>query len=91
MAKRVTLAEINKKIDKNEQWQKKVDINGIKVSKKLLNRESLGCGPVCQSFSKISMDDVCLTKFECCFKCYVQYVENREERWLKGWRPKENK
>lgn len=33
------------------------------------------------------MDDVCLVKFECCSKCYVQYVEGREERWLEGWRP----
>jgi len=85
------MKDFYKKIDKNEQWQKKVDINGIKVSKKLLNRESLGCCPVCESFSKISMDDVCLAKFDCCSKCYYQYVEGREERWLKGWRPNENK
>ena len=36
---------------------------------------------------KKSMDDVCLTKFECCYYCYIKYVEEREERWLKGWRP----
>ena len=39
---------------------------------------------------KKSMDDVCLTKFECCNTCYLQYVEGREERWLKGWRPSED-
>ena len=70
--------------------QEKVDVNGIKMSKKLLNRESLKSCPVCGSFPKSSMDDVCLVKFDCCNICYIKYVEDREERWLKGWRPDEN-
>ena len=79
------------KIKKNEQHQEKVDINGIKVSKKLLNRESLKSCSVCGSFSKRSMDDVCFVKFECCSTCYARYVSGREERWQKGWRPNEDK
>ena len=82
--------EFYKKSYKNSERSEKVDINGIKVSKKLLNRESLRCCPVCGSYPKKSMDDVCLTKFECCNTCYLQYVEGREERWLKGWRPIED-
>ena len=81
------MKEFYKKIDKNDAHQEKIEINGIKVSKKLLNRESLKSCPVCGVFPKKSMDDVCLLKFECCSKCYIQYVEGREERWLKGWRP----
>jgi len=79
--------EFYQKSYKNQEQQEKVDIKGIKVSKKLLNRESLRCCSVCGSYPRKSMDDVCLTKFECCNKCYLQYVEGREERWLKGWRP----
>ena len=79
-----------KKQRKNDEWQEKVDVNGIKISKKLLNRESLKSCPVCGSFPKISLDDVCLVKFDCCNTCYIKYVEDREERWLKGWRPNEN-
>ena len=79
--------EFYQKSYQKEEQQEKVDINGIKVSKKLLNRESLRCCSVCGNFPKKSLDDVCLTKFDCCSKCYVQYVEDREERWLKGWRP----
>mgnify|MGYP003153460952 CR=1 FL=1 len=78
------------KQNKNEGFKEKVDVDGIKISKKLLNRESLKNCPVCGSFPKKTMDDVCLVKFDCCNKCYVQYVEGREERWLKGWRPNEN-
>jgi len=79
--------EFYQKSYQKEEQQEKVDINGIKVSKKLLIRESLRCCSVCGSFPKKSLDDVCLTKFECCNKCYLQHVEGREERWLKGWRP----
>jgi len=76
-----------KKVKRNEEYQEKIEINGIKVSKKLLNRESLKSCPVCGNFPKISMDDVCLIKFECCSICYDTYVFGREERWIKGWRP----
>ena len=81
------MSEFYSKIKRNESQEEKIDINGIKVAKKLLNRESLKCCPVCGSFPKKSMDDVCLLKYECCSKCYIQYVEGREERWTEGWRP----
>ena len=82
--------EFYQKSYKKEAQQEKVDINGIKVSKKLLNRESLRSCSVCGAHPQKSLDDVCLTKFECCSKCHLQYVEGREERWLKGWRPDED-
>ena len=85
------MREFYQKIKKNEEYQEKIDINGIKVSKKLLNRESLASCSVCGSFPKKSLDDVCLVKFECCHQCYIQYVEQREERWSTGWRPNTTK
>jgi len=81
------MKEFYQKSQRNEKSQEKVDVNGIKVSKKLLNRDAMRSCPICSSFARRSMDDVCLVKFDCCFKCYLQYVEHREERWLKGWRP----
>ena len=83
------MQEFYQKVQLNEESQEKIDINGIKVSKKLLNRESLISCSVCGSFSKKSMDDVCLTKFTCCYTCYIKYIEDREERWEEGWRPDE--
>ena len=79
-----------KRNNKNRDYQEKVDVNGIKISKKLLNRESLKNCPVCGAFPKSIKDDISLIKFDCCSKCFIQYVEGREERWLKGWRPDEN-
>ena len=81
------MGELYSKSSKNTAWKDKIDVNGIKVTKKLLNRESLKICPVCGSFPKKSMDEVCLIKFDCCSNCYIKYVEGREERWLKGWRP----
>ena len=79
--------EFYRKVRKNDASQEKVDVNGVKVSKKLLNRESLISCPTCGNFPKGVMDDVCLSKFDCCNNCYIKYVEGREERWQTGWRP----
>ena len=84
------MKELYTKVRRNEEHQEKVDVNGIKVTKKLLNRESLKCCPVCGSFPKKSRDDVCLLKFECCGQCYDRYIFGREERWKEGWRPNED-
>ena len=62
-------------------------VNGVFVSKKLLKRESKRSCPVCNTYSFKSNDDVYMSKFECCEKCYIQWVEGREDRWKQGWRP----
>ena len=81
------MSEIDNKVRHNEDSGEKIDINGIKVSKKLFNRESMSHCPVCRNVPKKTFDDVCLIKFDCCGQCYIKYVEGREERWSKGWRP----
>ena len=63
------------------------EVNGVFISKKLLTRESKRSCPVCNTYSFKSNDDVYMSKFGCCFKCYIQWVEGREDRWLNGWRP----
>ena len=85
------MKEFYAKTSKNLEREDKIDVNGIKVSKKLLNKEPRKNCPVCGKFPKKSMDDVCILKFQCCNTCYINYVEHREERWLNGWRPDLNK
>ena len=65
----------------------KDEVNGVFIPKKLLNKESNRSCPICNIYSFKSNDDVYMTKFDCCEKCYIQWIEDREERWLKGWRP----
>jgi hypothetical protein len=74
--------------ERNELESEEQEINGVFINKKLLNKESSRSCPVCNTYSFKSNDDVYMSKFDCCEKCYIQWVEDREERWKKGWRPK---
>jgi hypothetical protein len=71
-----------------EEKDDKVELDGFLISKKLLNRESTKrvC-PVCSAYSFKIKDDVFMKKFDCCSRCYIQWVDGREERWKAGWRP----
>jgi len=79
--------KIQEKRNQKQNASEKVETNGFLINKKLLNREQKRNCPVCESYSLEMRDDVYMTKFDCCFKCYIQYVEDREERWNTGWRP----
>ena len=54
-----------------------------KTKQKSINRHC----PICNNYSLSSKDDLYMSKFECCFNCYIQYIEGRESRWKSGWRP----
>lgn len=81
------IKKLQEKADRLQQKIEKVELSGFLISKKLLNKDSNRTCSVCSTYSFDSKDDVYTNKFGCCFKCYVQHVEDREERWLKGWRP----
>tara|TARA_R100000388_G_scaffold94956_1_gene84437 strand:- start:2659 stop:3039 length:381 start_codon:yes stop_codon:yes gene_type:complete len=76
-----------KKIQSSDTEEAEVLVNGVFVSRKLLKRESKRSCPVCNTYSFKSNDDVYMSKFDCCEKCYIQWVEDREDRWKQGWRP----
>jgi len=85
------LREMNEKQTSLDEQQEKVETDGFLINKKLLTRETtiLNC-PVCSKRLKTVKDDIYNNKFECCHRCYIEYVEGRKDRWLKGWRPGEN-
>jgi hypothetical protein len=67
--------------------KEKKEEEGYLVSrKKNLPDHDRNC-PVCESYSFSGQDDLYMVKFDCCFTCYIEYVEDREERWKSGWRP----
>ena len=80
------LSQIEKRNDKDQ----KIEVDGIFISKKLLNKDSKRTCPVCSIYSFDIKDDLYMNRFECCHKCYIQWVEGREERWKTGWRPNES-
>ena len=65
------------KTHKNDEWQEKIDINGIKISKKLFNRDSVRNCPVCGSFAKKSLDDIYIIKYECCVSLWYFVFDSR--------------
>jgi len=70
-----------KKIAKTEKLKEKVEVDGVLMPKKLFRKVSERTCPECNIYSFDLRDDLYMAKFKCCFKCYVQYVEGREERW----------
>ena len=73
--------------DIKEEDHDKEEVDGVFIPKKLLKEESVRSCSTCKTYSFKSKDDVYMTKFGCCWNCYIQHIEGREDRWKKGWRP----
>ena len=63
------------------------NIEGIKVRETIKSAGIDRNCPICGEYSFSTKDDVYMVKFQCCYNCYIQYIEGREERWKSGWRP----
>jgi hypothetical protein len=85
------LKEIDKKYRNLQEKKEKIEVNGVLISKKLLNKDNNRTCPICDTYSFKIRDDVYMNKYGCCFGCYVQWIEGREQRWAEGWRPGESK
>ena len=81
------LKDFVKKQQKHEDIKEPEIVNGVLIARKLINKERAFNCSVCESKLKTVNDEIYFTKFECCEKCYIKYVEAREERWTEGWRP----
>ena len=76
-----------KKADNDE----KINEEGFLLSKNLINRESKRVCTTCsENFFNVK-NYVYWKNIGCCWKSYLQWVEDREERWLNGWRNKKEK
>ena len=65
----------------------KVEQDGFLINKKLLNKDTNRVCSVCDKYSFDVRNNLYMNKFECCWKCYIKWIEDREERWATGWRP----
>ena len=82
------LEEFVQKQKKSEREHDVENVDGVLVSHKLLNKEGILICSTCNKKLKTINDDIYFTKFNCCEKCYIKYIIDREKRWLDGWRPK---
>ena len=83
--------ELLKKEYAAESNVEKIDLDGVLIPKKLINRNNNKNCSVCNEYSFNKQDDVYLAKYTVCRICYVNHIEEREERWLSGWRPNGDK
>ena len=83
--------KVAEKLNSVSEDDDRVELDGVFVSKKLLNRESKRECPVCDEYSFNMRDDIYMNKFECCNNCFIKWVDGREERGLKGCRPNKEK
>jgi hypothetical protein len=79
--------EERKKFAKLAESRDKVEQDGFLINKKLLTKDTNRTCPICEKYSFHPRDDLYMNKFEACFGCYIQWIEEREERWSTGWRP----
>ena len=84
------IKQLQEFVDKQKKFEAYVEpenVNGVLITQKLFNKDSKTTCPVCATRKRKIEDEIYYIKFRCCYKCYIKFVENREERWLKGWRP----
>jgi hypothetical protein len=70
---------------------KKVEISGVLITERTIERKSDRVCPVCETYSFSRRDDLFMNRFSCCYECHVEFVDKREERWTNGWRPDEDR
>ncbi len=84
------IAQLKDFVEKQRKFEVQAEpenVNGVLITKKLLNKERKNNCSVCSRSVKNINDDIYLLKYDCCEKCYINYVDGREARWAKGWRP----
>ena len=77
-------------LNKSESNQDKVNVDGILISKKANKRKYDRTCPVCKTYSFSAKDDLYMNRFDCCYVCYVDFVEPDEEEWKKGNKPEKS-
>ena len=75
--------------DKTRDDNPRVEIDGIIIRKKVDFEKNNRTCPICKTYSFSSRDDLYMNRFESCHRCYIDFVEHREDRWNKGWKPTE--
>ncbi len=67
-----------------------VEVGDVVIYKKNeRHRQNRTC-PVCKTYSFSAKDDLYMNRFDCCYVCYVDFVEPDEEEWKKGNKPEKS-
>ena len=64
-------------------------VGDVEIRKKHNTERTNRTCPVCKTYSFCARVDLYMNRFKCCYLCYVDFVERREEEWAAGKRPTE--
>jgi hypothetical protein len=76
-----------REVEERKRDSEEREISGIRITGTIVARETNRQCPVCSVYSFNTKDDLYMSRYHCCFGCYINYVEGRESRWATGWRP----
>ena len=81
------LKEMRVRRDKFSTSKEEITVGDVKIKKRPdRQKEDRSC-PVCKTYSFSRRDDLYMNRFKCCYDCYVDFIEYREEAWKSGERP----
>jgi len=66
---------------RQQPYENYVDQGGFILKEKLVNRSSFKSCSLCGEQAYKTNDELYMTKFNTCFKCFVKYIEGRETKW----------
>tara|TARA_R100000231_G_scaffold88763_1_gene67202 strand:- start:162 stop:581 length:420 start_codon:yes stop_codon:yes gene_type:complete len=75
----------NKKINSTETAT--VIVDGIRFPQDVIEKKEERTCPVCKTYSFSGKDDLYMNRFKCCYECYIDFVQGREDRWSEGYIP----
>ena len=81
------LKEMTTKRDNNSIKKEEIVVGDVKITKRRTKQKDDRTCPVCKTYSFSRRDDLYMNRFKCCYDCYVDFVEYREEAWNNGERP----
>ena len=73
--------------EESKEAEDKINEDGFFITRNLINKDLNRVCPVCETYSFSGRDDLYMNKYECCYTCYLKWVEHDKEKWLEGWRP----
>lgn len=69
--------EFSKKLSDNNKTREKVEVDGVLLPKKLLNKSVNRVCETCKKYSFNKKDDLYMIKFSVCYKCFMCRPEDK--------------
>jgi hypothetical protein len=81
------LKDLQSKLDRTNENYEELVLGDVKIKKRRDDKKEDRTCPVCKTYSFSRRDDLYMNRFKCCYNCYTDFIEYREEAWNNGERP----